>query len=104
MSSHDYSPLLSLSEGVHQINEWMCHNILQLNADKTEVIVFGPNNERSKIGPHLNSMLLTDKARNLGVIIGSDLNFNNNRNHNRKIFIAKYHFTHTRNLFGEVGA
>ncbi|XP_076607191.1 uncharacterized protein LOC143333136 [Chaetodon auriga] len=79
VSSHDCSPLLSLSERIHQINEWMCQNYLQLNADKTEVIVIGPKNERSKISAHLNAMSLTttDKARNLGVIIDSDLNFNN---------------------------
>ena len=79
VTSHDYTPLVSLSKCIHQINEWMCQNFLQLNPDKTEVIVFGPKNERSKISAHLDSMSLkaTNQARNLGVIIDSDLNFNN---------------------------
>ena len=79
VSPHDYSPLLSLSKCIHQINEWMCQNFLQLNTDKTEVIVLGPKNERSKVSAYLDSMSLkaTNQARNLGVIIDSDLNFNN---------------------------
>ena len=75
VSSHDYSLLLSLSNCICQINEWMCQNFLQLNAEKTEVIIFVPKNERSKVSAHLGSMSLT--ATNLGVIIDSDLNFNN---------------------------
>ncbi|XP_076578637.1 LOW QUALITY PROTEIN: uncharacterized protein LOC143315073 [Chaetodon auriga] len=95
VSSHDYSPLLSLSECIHQINEWMCQNFRQLNADKREVIVFGPKNERSKISAHLNSMSLTktDKARNLGVIIDSDLNFNNHLK-----LITKSAYYHLKNI------
>lgn len=77
VSPHDYSSLLSQSNCIHHITEWMCQNFLQRNAEKTEVIVFGPNNERSKIGAHLGSMSLTaNQARSLGVIIDSDLNFN----------------------------
>lgn len=56
---------------IHHINEWMCQNYLQRNAEKTEVIVFGLKNERSKTGAHLGSMSLTatNQARSLGVII-----------------------------------
>ena len=95
VSSHDYSPLFSLSKCIHQINEWMCQNFLQLNADNTEVIVFGPQNERSKISAHLNSMSLTstDKARNLGVIIDSDLKFNNHLK-----LITKSAYYHLKNI------
>lgn len=77
VSPHDYSPLVSLSKCIHQINEWMCHNFLQLNVEKTEVIIFGPKKERSKISRHLSTMSLTatNQVRNLGVIIDSDLKF-----------------------------
>ena len=95
VSPHDYGPLLSLSKCIHQINEWMSQNFLQLNPDKTEVIVFGPKNERSKIRAHLNSLSLTstDKARNLGVTIDSDLNFNNHLK-----LITKSAYYHLKNI------
>lgn len=50
----------------------------QLIAENTEVIVLGPKNERSEIRAHLGSMSLTatNQARNVGVIIDSDWNFN----------------------------
>lgn len=41
--------------------------------------VFGPSNERSVISAHLDStsLTVTNQARIFGVIIDSDLNFNN---------------------------
>ena len=56
----------------------MCQNFLQLNTDKTEIVVFGPKEQRSKVTAHLESMTLkpTNQARNLGVVLDSDLNFN----------------------------
>lgn len=53
------------------------------------VTVFSPKNERSKISAHLGSVSLTatSQARNLGVIIDSDLNFNNHLK-----FVSKYAF------------
>uniref|UniRef100_A0A3Q3N5J5 Reverse transcriptase domain-containing protein n=1 Tax=Mastacembelus armatus TaxID=205130 RepID=A0A3Q3N5J5_9TELE len=95
VSSHDYSPLISLCECINQVKEWMCQNFLQLNTDKTEVIVFGPKNERSKVIAHLDSMSLkaTNQARNLGVIIDSDLYFNN---HIKSITKSSYY--HLKNI------
>ena len=95
VSSHDYSPLRSLSNCIHQINEWMCQNFLQLNAEKTEVIIFGPKIEREKISAHLGSMSLTatNQARNLGVIIDSDLNLNSHLK-----FITKSAYYHLKNI------
>lgn len=42
------------------------------------MIVFGPNKERLKVSAYFDSMTLksTNHARNLGVIMDSDLNFN----------------------------
>ena len=49
----------------------------QLNKDKTEIIIFGSKEERLKVSAQLQSVMLetTDQARNLGVIMDSDLNF-----------------------------
>lgn len=78
VSPHDSTPLHSLSDCIQQVNQWMSQNFLQLNAEKTEVIVFGPKNTRLEVCSQLNSMTLkaTDQARNLGVVMDSDLNFN----------------------------
>ena len=55
----------------------MCQSFLQLNKDKTEIIVFGSKEEHLKVSAQLQSVTLktTDQARNLGVIMDSDLNF-----------------------------
>lgn len=54
------------------ITNWMGQNLttkLQLNKDKTEIIVFGAENEWLKVGAHLDSLSLKVKShvRNLGV-------------------------------------
>ena len=66
-----------------------------LNAEKTEVIIFGPKSERSKISVHLGSMSLTatSQARSLGVIIDSDLNFNKHLK-----LITKSAYYHLKNI------
>ena len=74
LSPGDYGPIDSLSQCTEQINDWMCQNFLQLNKDKTEIIVFGAKEERLKVIAHLDSLSLKAKsqARNLGVILDSD--------------------------------
>ena len=56
----------------------MCQNFLQLNKDKTEEMVFGAKAERIKVSAELQSAMFktTDKARNLGLVMDSDLSFN----------------------------
>ena len=56
---------------------WMAANFLQLNQDKTEVLLIGPEDQREKILPKLHSFSLnpSQSVKNLGVILDSDLNF-----------------------------
>ncbi len=56
----------------------MCQNFLQLNKDKTEVIVFSAQEEWLKVSAQLQSVMLktTDQARDLGVVMDSDLDLN----------------------------
>jgi hypothetical protein len=82
LSPNDYSPIDNLRQCIEQINSWMRQNFLQLNKDKTEIIVFGANDKRSKVSAYLDSLSLQTKnqVRNLGVILDSDLNFNSHIN------------------------
>ena len=73
----DKGPLESLKSCIKQISTWMNHNVLQLNKDKTETIVFGAKKERATIRTQLEKILLktSDNVRNLGVVMDSDFNF-----------------------------
>ena len=53
------------------LNDWMSRNFLQLNNKKTEMIVFGAKEEQIKSA----DFKTTNEARNLGVVMDSDLNF-----------------------------
>ena len=73
----------------------MCQNFLQLNKDKTEIIVFGKKEDRLKVTAHLESLSLKpkDQVKNLGIIIDSDLNFNSHIK-----LIRKSAFYHLKNI------
>uniref|UniRef100_A0A3B3B5V6 Reverse transcriptase domain-containing protein n=1 Tax=Oryzias melastigma TaxID=30732 RepID=A0A3B3B5V6_ORYME len=73
----DRGPVQALGKCIEDINDWMCHNLLQLNKNKTEVIVFGAKEKRLDVTTELQSIQLktTNQARNLGVVIDTDLHF-----------------------------
>lgn len=71
---NDYDPLESPFLCLHQINNRMSQSFLQLNADKTEIIVFGKRKQRIRTSAYLNAKGLKtkDSVKELGVIIDSD--------------------------------
>lgn len=73
----------------------MTQNFLQLNQEKTEVIIFGKKAERAKIATLLSAKGLATKTtvRNLGIILDSDLTF---ENHERAI--SRTSFYHLKNI------
>ena len=73
----------------------MSQNFLQLNPDKTEVLVIGEKADREKLPAHLKTHALNPKhqARNLGVIFDSDLNFETHIKN-----MIKISFYHLRNI------
>ena len=95
LSPNDYTPLESLCGCIDQINNWMSHNFLQLNADKTEVIVFGKKEDRRRITTALETKGLKakDTVKNLGVFIDSELTFNSHMK-----AITKSAFYHLKNI------
>ena len=100
LSTADYAPIETLCQCIDQINNWMRQNFLQLNKDKTEVIVFGPKEQRLKITSRLESRSLKpkDQVKNLGVIIDSDLNLSSHIKSIRKS--AFYHLKNIAKIRG----
>ena len=73
-SDNSIPPLLDC---LQDIKCWMNNNFLQLNDNKTEVIIFGPSKARPLIEEklaHLSSFV-KPHAKNLGVILDSELCF-----------------------------
>jgi len=74
---------------------WMQNNFLQLNSDKTEIIVCGPQKQRESVISHLETLSLkpNNQVRNLGVMLDPDLNFNS---HIKSITSAAFY--HPKNI------
>merc|ERR1712035_195653 len=53
----------------------MAEKFLQLNQDKTEVLVIGPEGQREKLLPKLQDFKPSQYVKNLGVIFDSELSF-----------------------------
>lgn len=75
VSLGDTGPIDALFNCILDINSWMAENFLQLNQDKTEVLVIGPEGKREKLLPKLQDFKPTQCVKNLGVIFDSELNF-----------------------------
>ena len=69
LTPNDMNPIHSLINCIGDVNMWMSENFLQLNKDKTEILIFGAKAQRQKIVAYLSSLSLESKseARNLGV-------------------------------------
>ena len=90
----DYSPVDRLVLCLADIDTWMSDNFLKLNREKTEVLIIGNREEREKLSNHMKTLDFSpkDKARNLGVIIDSDLSFESHKEcHQNRILSSEKH-------------
>ncbi|PME06503.1 hypothetical protein A8A06_07420 [Escherichia coli] len=81
MKPDDSNQLVKLQACLEDIKTWMASNLLLLNSDKTEVIVFGPKNLRNSLSNQILTLdgitlASSDTVRNLGVIFDQDMSFN----------------------------
>ena len=70
--------LQRLSGTLDQVYSWFCANRLSVNPSKTEYLLIGTQQQRSKVidsSVHFHNLALcpTDSAQNLGVIFDSNL-------------------------------
>ena len=75
VSPDDTGPLDTLFNCILDIKSWMAANFLQLNQDKTEVLVIGPEGQREKLLTNLQDLKPSKTVKNLGVIFDSELSF-----------------------------
>uniref|UniRef100_A0A8C5GRC9 Reverse transcriptase domain-containing protein n=1 Tax=Gouania willdenowi TaxID=441366 RepID=A0A8C5GRC9_GOUWI len=95
LNPDDHGPIEVLCDCLEKVNCWMSENFLQLNHDKTEVIVFGNKEKRTAVSNYLESRSLKakDQVKNLGVLIDSDLTFSSQIKS-----ITKTAFYHLKNI------
>uniref|UniRef100_A0A3P9KUI2 Reverse transcriptase domain-containing protein n=1 Tax=Oryzias latipes TaxID=8090 RepID=A0A3P9KUI2_ORYLA len=93
VSPDDLEPVNTLLNCILDIKLWMAENFLQLNQDKTEVLIIGPEDKREMILPELRTFKSSQCVRNLGVLFDSELNFTP---HIRNI--VKIGFYHLKNI------
>ena len=95
LTAGEHGPVDVLCHCIEQISVWMQNNSLQLNSDKTEIIVCGPQKQRESVISHLETLSLkpNNQVRNLGVMLDSDLNFNS---HIKSISSAAFY--HLKNI------
>uniref|UniRef100_H2MGD2 VWFA domain-containing protein n=1 Tax=Oryzias latipes TaxID=8090 RepID=H2MGD2_ORYLA len=74
MSPDDTKPIEALFKCILDVKLWMANNFLQLNQEKTEILVIGPEAKREKQFLKLQELSLShsETIRNLGVIFDSN--------------------------------
>ena len=80
MKPDETNRLVRLQACLKDIKTWMTQNFLLLNSDKTEVVVFGPDQSREKLFSYIStldgiSLVSGSTVRNLGVIFDQNLSF-----------------------------
>lgn len=93
VSPDDTGPIDALFNCILDIKSWMAENFLQLNQDKTEVLVIGPEGQREKLLPKLQDFKPSQSVKNLGVIFDSELSFTPHIKN-----ITKIGFYHLKNI------
>jgi len=95
LSPNEFAPLESLYLCLDQVHDWMSRNLLKLNTDKTQVIIFGKKDQRLKVATLLGmkGFEVVETVKNLGVIIDSDLSFNSHMKS-----VTKSSFYHLKNI------
>ncbi len=91
------SKLSKLTECVKNIKDWMTSNFLLLNSDKTEILLIGPKNSTQNLLDYNLQLdgcnVTSSKVKNLGVILDSNLSFENHISN-----VTKTAFFHLRNI------
>lgn len=95
VSADHLSPVNDLIQCINDVRHWMTANFLQLNFNKTEILFVGPKTLRHQICSLLTPFPVkpSEHARNLGVIIDAELNFQKHIS-----YISKTSFYHLRNI------
>uniref|UniRef100_A0A669CX68 Reverse transcriptase domain-containing protein n=1 Tax=Oreochromis niloticus TaxID=8128 RepID=A0A669CX68_ORENI len=95
VSPDDTRPMDALFNCILDIKSWMAENFLQLNQDKTEVLIIGPEAQREKLLSKLQAFSLCPslQVKNLGVILDSELGFIPHIKH-----VTKIGFYHLNNI------
>ncbi len=91
------SKLSKVTECVKNVKDWMTNNCLLLISDKTEILLIGPKNSTQNLLDYnlqLDRCTVTSSTvKNLGVILDSNLSFQNPIPH-----VTKTAFFHLRNI------
>uniref|UniRef100_A0A669DS15 Reverse transcriptase domain-containing protein n=1 Tax=Oreochromis niloticus TaxID=8128 RepID=A0A669DS15_ORENI len=95
VSPDDTRPMDALFNCILDIKSWMAENFLQLNQDKTEVLIIGPEAQREKLLSKLQAFSVCPslQVKNLGVILDSELGFIPHIKH-----VTKIGFYHLKNI------
>ncbi len=79
------SKLSKLTECVENLKDWNTNNVFLLNSEKTEILFIGPKNSTQNLLDYNLQLdgypVISYTVKNMGVIIDSNLSFENNISH-----------------------